>query len=229
MRVPAILRLLACTLLFPLVLPAQDSAATRPARRGLPLEATRNWTLNTTEGSWLSVDVSPDGRTLVFDMLGDLYTMPIGGGTATALTSGMPFDAQPRFSPDGKHIVYVSDEDGGDNLWLLEVASGKKTQLTRGKTNRYVSPTWTPDGQYLVAARAPFRGGTTVASTIATAAAARSRSRPRATPPRRRIPAPRSPATDATCGSPNATVPGTTTRTPRSTSSCATTARRVAR
>jgi Tol biopolymer transport system component len=163
MRVPAILRLLACTLLIPLLLPAQDSAATRPAARrtGLPLEPTRNWSLNTTEGSWLSVDVSPDGTTLVFDMLGDLYTMPIGGGDATALTSGMPFDAQPRFSPDGKHIVYVSDEDGGDNIWLFELATRKKTQVTRGKTNRYVSPTWTPDGEYVVAARAPFRGGTT--------------------------------------------------------------------
>ena len=146
---------------------AQDSAGTHPdsarsARRtGLPLEATRSWELNTTEASWMSVDLSPDGATLVFDLLGDLYIMPVAGGAATALTSGMPFDGQPRYSPDGKHIVYVSDEDGGDNLWLMEVATKKKTQLTRGKTNRYVSPTWTPDGQYLISSRAPFRGGNT--------------------------------------------------------------------
>ena len=162
MRVTPVLRLLAVAALLPLILPAQDSSDTRPGRRvGLPLEATRSWSLNTTEGSWMSVDVSPDGRTLVFDLLGDLYTMPIAGGTATALTNGMPFDAQPRFSPDGMHVVYVSDEDGGDNLWRLELATGKKTQLTRGKTTRYVSPTWTPDGQYIVSARAPFRGGNT--------------------------------------------------------------------
>ncbi|HRQ78762.1 MAG TPA: amidohydrolase, partial [Gemmatimonadaceae bacterium] len=147
---------------LPLTLAAQDSSGTRQARRaGLPLEATRSWSLATAEGSWMSVDVSPDGQTLVFDLLGDLYSMPASGGTATALTNGMPFDAQPRFSPDGRHIVYVSDEDGGDNLWLLELATGKKSQVTRGKTNRYVSPTWTPDGQYIVSARAPFRGGTT--------------------------------------------------------------------
>lgn len=164
MRFPTFLRRCALLVLasLPLTLTAQDSSGTRPARRvGLPLEATRSWTLATTEGSWMSVDVSPDGHTLVFDLLGDLYSMPIAGGAATVLTSGMPFDAQPRFSPDGRHVVYVSDADGGDNLWLLELATGKKTQVTRGKTNRYVSPTWTPDGQYIISARAPFRGGTT--------------------------------------------------------------------
>ncbi|MEX2180686.1 MAG: amidohydrolase family protein [Gemmatimonadaceae bacterium] len=141
--------------------PTQSDSGRAPTRRGLPLEATRSWELNTAEATWMSVDVSPDGRQLVFDLLGDLYTMPIGGGAATALTSGMPFDAQPQFSPNGTHLVYVSDEDGGDNLWLMEFATRKKTQLTRGKTNRYVSPTWTPDGQYVIAARAAFRGGTT--------------------------------------------------------------------
>jgi len=166
---PAVFAVFAVFALAPLVpLPAQDSTqagtqagtpAARPRRIGLPLEATRSWELNTTEASWMSVDLSPDGTTLVFDVLGDLYTMPVAGGTAVALTSGMPFDAQPRFSPDGKHIVYVSDEDGGDNLWLLEVGTNKRTQITRGKTTRYVSPGWTPDGQYVIASRAPFRGG----------------------------------------------------------------------
>ena len=52
----------------------------------------------------MNVDVSPDGRTIVFDLLGDLYMMPIAGsghGLATRLTSGPAFDMQPRFSPDG--------------------------------------------------------------------------------------------------------------------------------
>ncbi|MBX9927598.1 MAG: amidohydrolase family protein [Gemmatimonadaceae bacterium] len=138
--------------------PTADSARRRPAR-GLPLEVAREWNLNTREGSWMSVDVSPDGKTLVFDLVGDLYLMPFAGGDATALTSGMPFDGQPRFSPDGKSVVYVSDEDGGDNLWVIDVATKEKKQLTRGKFNRYLSPEWTPDGSYIVASKGGYRGG----------------------------------------------------------------------
>ena len=92
----------------------------------------------------MSVDVSPDGQTLVFDLLGDIYTMPIAGGKATALTRGMGFDAQPRFSPDGKKIVYVSDRDGGYNLYMLSLDKKDTVQITTGKTNRYYSPTSRP-------------------------------------------------------------------------------------
>ena len=71
----------------------------------LSLPAARNATFTATEGTWISLDVSPDGQTIVFDLLGDLYTMPIEGGTATPLLTGMAFDVQPRFSPDGERLV----------------------------------------------------------------------------------------------------------------------------
>ena len=87
-----------------------------PLKEGLPLAPTRTLRMRATEGSWLSVDVSPDGSTLVFDLLGDLYTLPVGGGQATQLTRGMGFDAQPRFSPDGDAVVFTSDRDGGENV-----------------------------------------------------------------------------------------------------------------
>ena len=131
---------------------ARPDAAVRP-NRDLPLEAARTLSLDTDEGSWMSLDVSPDGRTIVFDLLGDLYTIPIAGGSATQLTSGMAFDAQPRFSPDGKLIVYTSDRDGGDNVWAFDVASRREKQITKGKANRYRSPEWTPDGRYVVVSR----------------------------------------------------------------------------
>ena len=135
--------------------PSPTSVAAQPTRtRDLSLEVARNVAIDTDEGSWLSVDVSPDGRTIVFDLLGDLYTMPIAGGDATPLTSGMAFDAQPRFSPDGKSVVFTSDRDGGDNVWIIDVATKQTKQITRGKGNRYRSPEWTPDGNYIVVSRA---------------------------------------------------------------------------
>ncbi|MFN2564080.1 MAG: amidohydrolase family protein [Gemmatimonadaceae bacterium] len=138
---------------------SRDSAPAR-ARRDLSLDPARTISLDTDEGSWISLDVSPDGRTVVFDLLGDLYTLPIGGGTATALTRGMPYDAQPRYSPDGRQIVFTSDRDGGDNVWTIDVSTKQTKQITRGKTARYRSPEWTPDGRYIVVSRAATPIGT---------------------------------------------------------------------
>jgi len=124
---------------------------------GLPLVADRYATFTTSKGTWISLDVSPDGQRIVFDLLGDLYTLPIAGGKATRITAGLAHDMQPRWSPDGKRIVFVSDRSGDDNLWIAD-ADGKDTlQLTRGVDNSYLSPDWTPDGQYVVVGKAtPF-------------------------------------------------------------------------
>jgi Tol biopolymer transport system component len=131
--------------------PRSNTAGSQPS--SLPLEPGRTLGFTATEGSWMSIDVSPDGRTLVFDLLGDLYTLPISGGTATRLTSGMGFDSQPRFSPDGRSVVFVSDRDGGENVWIISLDRSDTTQLTRGKNDRYQSPAWMPDGEYVVVTR----------------------------------------------------------------------------
>ncbi|MCZ6918887.1 MAG: amidohydrolase family protein [Gemmatimonadetes bacterium] len=136
----------------------QQSDSTAENETSLPLEAGRTIHYDMREGSWISLDVSPDGRTIVFDYLGNLFTLPIGGGEATQLTSGMAVDAQPRFSPDGQDIVFTSDRDGGQNLWLMSLDGSDTTQITKGKTNRTESPEWTPDGQYIVASVGDFRG-----------------------------------------------------------------------
>ncbi len=131
----------------------QDTAKADTAKKKekpLPLEAARTIPFDLTEGSWMSLDVSPDGKTIVFDLLGDLYLLPIGGGAATPLTSGMAFDAQPRFSPDGTKVVFVSDRDGADNVWLIDVATKDTTQVTKSKTSRFESPVFMPDGEYIV-------------------------------------------------------------------------------
>jgi Tol biopolymer transport system component len=120
----------------------------------LPLEAARKAEFTATHGTWMSLDVSPDGQTIVFDLLGDLYTLPIAGGRATRITSGLAFDAQPRFSPDGKRIAFISDRSGGDNLWTMALDFRDTTQVSQGNGSLMVSPEWSPDGRYLVVSRA---------------------------------------------------------------------------
>jgi len=144
--------LVALTPLAPL--PAQQApASVADTGTALPLQAERTLRFTTDEGTWLSLDVSPDGARIVFDLLGDLYTIPIGGGKATRLTSGMAWDAMPRWSPDGRAIAFVSDRDGGDNLWLVRPDGSGARRITRELDNALSSPAWTPDGQYLVARR----------------------------------------------------------------------------
>ncbi len=131
--------------------PASDTAT--KATRGLPLEPGRRLEYTATEGSWMSVDVSPDGETLVFDLLGDLYTLPIAGGQATRITSGMAYDAQPRFSPDGERIVFISDRTGSEQVWTISTDGADSTQVTTGGSHDMLSPEWTPDGEYIVVSK----------------------------------------------------------------------------
>ncbi len=132
---------------------AADSTRRTAPDTELPLIPTRALSFSTDEGTWLSLDLSPDGSTIVFDLLGDLYTLPAAGGTATRITSGSGFDGQPRWSPDGKAIVFVSDRSGSENLYLVDPDGKNVRPLTRGSGMAYVSPEWTPDGQYLVVSR----------------------------------------------------------------------------
>lgn len=103
------------------------------------------------EGTWMNVDVSPDGETIVFDLLGDIFVMPFEGGEAKQLTSGMAWDMQPRFSPDGRQIAYTSDAGGGDNIWIMNADGSGARQLTDESFRLLNNPTWTPDGEYIAA------------------------------------------------------------------------------
>ncbi|MES2521622.1 MAG: amidohydrolase family protein [Gemmatimonadota bacterium] len=136
--------------------PVQNDSAVRSAARvsGLPLATPRTLSFTTDEASWISLDVAPDGRTIVFDILGDLYTLPIAGGTATRITNGMGWDQQPRFSPDGRQIVFVSDRNGSKNIWVANADGTRPRALTRSERINFASPIWAPDGQYVIAARA---------------------------------------------------------------------------
>ncbi len=117
------------------------------------LAATNSLTIKTNEGTWMNVDVSPDKKTLVFDLLGDIYTMPISGGTATAVASGRAWQVQPRFSPNGKQIAFVSDIDGADNIWVMNTDGSEHKQISKEKVSLSNDPIWHPTKPYIIVKR----------------------------------------------------------------------------
>ncbi len=119
----------------------------------MPVEAA----IDTDEGTWMSLDVSPDGREIAFDLLGDIYVVPMAGGEARALTSGVAWDMQPRYSPDGKRIAFTSDRSGGDNVWVMDRDGSHPAQVTKEEFRLTNSAVWAPDGDFL-AARKHFTG-----------------------------------------------------------------------
>jgi hypothetical protein len=118
--------------------------------KGLPLKATRAIALKTSEGTWTSVNISPDGKTLVFDLMGDIYTLPIEGGKATPITKGLAYDNHPSFSPDGKRILFISDRSGAENLWYIDLEKKDTIALTDDNNQNFPGAVYTPDGDYIV-------------------------------------------------------------------------------
>jgi Tol biopolymer transport system component len=112
----------------------------------------------TNEGTWMNLDVSPDGQTIVFDILGDIYTMPITGGKAKAIRTGIAFEVQPRFSPDGNYISFTSDAGGGDNIWIMNTKGKEAKQITKERFRLLNNAVWMPNSKYLVA-RKHFTSG----------------------------------------------------------------------
>lgn len=111
---------------------------------------TKTIAFDTDEGTWMDLDVAPDGREIVFSLLGDIYLLPIGGGQARRISSGPAWDVQPRFSPDGRQIAFTSDRGGGNNLWRMNRDGGNPVAVTKEDFRLLNNPAWTPDGQYLI-------------------------------------------------------------------------------
>jgi Tol biopolymer transport system component len=136
---------------------AQEKASNdnkdKKEKKGLPLKTERKIEFTTDEGTWMSLDVSPDGQTIIFDLLGEFYTLPISGGEAKPLMTGLPFDSQPKFSPDGKMLAFVSDRSGSNNLWISNADGTEPKQLSQEKQAEMISPVWTPDGEYIIVSK----------------------------------------------------------------------------
>lgn len=103
------------------------SASPKPSESA---PSSRVISFTTNEGTWISLDVSPDGRTIVFELLGDIYAIPIDGGAPRAILTGTAFQSQPRFSPDGRSLVYVSDGSGSDNVWIASADGTNPRQVS---------------------------------------------------------------------------------------------------
>lgn len=111
----------------------------------------KDFSFSVNEGTWMNVDVSPDGHLLAFDLLGDIYTMPISGGVATCIRSGLAMEVQPRFSPNGKQLLFTSDAGGGDNCWIMDVDGKHARQVTQENFRLLNNGVWCPDGNYIIA------------------------------------------------------------------------------
>ncbi|KQN04697.1 amidohydrolase [Sphingobium sp. Leaf26] len=146
MRFAASLLLGAALLVAP-ALHAQD-------KDSLSLQPTRTLAYDAHEGTWMQPDISPDGRTILFDLLGDIYALDASGGTARPLLTGMAFERNPVFSPDGKQFAFISDRSGVTNLWVANVDGTGLKQLSHDSSVAiYTSPAWSPDGRFVTVSR----------------------------------------------------------------------------
>ncbi|HXI02562.1 MAG TPA: M3 family metallopeptidase, partial [Candidatus Saccharimonadales bacterium] len=113
---------------------------------------TKEIRFTTTEGTWMNLDVHPGGKLIVFDLLGDLYTVPIDGGKATRITRGAAYDFQPRFSPDGKKLLFTSDRGGAFDVWVADFTDGKiekPRQVIEEKEKIIDGAAWDPTGEWI--------------------------------------------------------------------------------
>ena len=152
---PGMLLLILGLITTPLLAQETDEDTTKIEKKSmdLPMDPERLLGFTTTEATWMSVDVSPDGQTIAFDLLGDIYTIPITGGKATLVTDGMAFDSHPKFSPDGEHILYISDKSGSENAYYLNLETEEEHKITSDNNDEMINAEWSPDGKYIVVSR----------------------------------------------------------------------------
>ena len=131
--------------------PIGQAAEPEPWDVTKPRGRTRKIDFSTDEGTRMSVDVSPDGRWLVFDLLAHVYRVSVEGGEAECLTqdSGIAINYHPRYSPDGKWIAFVSDREGQNNLWIMEADGSNPKSVLIDADARASQPSWLPDSDYI--------------------------------------------------------------------------------
>ncbi|WBY07831.1 hypothetical protein PIB19_21660 [Sphingomonas sp. 7/4-4] len=138
-----------------LALAAACLAVSSAGAQELPLQPSRTLVFTAREATWMQLDLSPDGRTILFDLLGDIYALDAAGGVARPVLTGMAFERDPVFSPDGKQFAFISDRSGVTNLWVANADGTGLRQISQDTSlTLYAAPAWSPDGKSLFVSRA---------------------------------------------------------------------------
>jgi Tol biopolymer transport system component len=129
-------------------------AAAKASDGTLPLRPGREIHFQTNEGTWLSPDLSPDGKHIIFELLGDLYALDSRGGTASPIATGMSFDSQAVYAPGGERIAFLSDRSGAENIWIANADGSNPKPLTHLADDPILtSPSWSANGDTIFVSR----------------------------------------------------------------------------
>ena len=102
-----------------------------------------------------------NGTSIAFTYAGDLYTVPVTGGTARRLTSHIGYEVFAHYSPDGRTIAFTGEYDGNREVYVIPAEGGEPQRVTYTSTNsrddmgdrmgpNNIVMGWTPDGQYII-------------------------------------------------------------------------------
>jgi Tol biopolymer transport system component len=131
------------------------TAQTRQPEQPAPHATARTLSFEASEGTWMALSLSPDGREIFFDLLGDLYALDARqGGIARPVLRGPAFETHPVLSPDGRQLAFLSDRSGSNNLWVANRDGSGVRQLSHDTGSAfYSSPAWSPDGRFVYVSR----------------------------------------------------------------------------